>query len=70
MRRIFAGIMDDLRFTEAKHGEGRIRATLAITDDEDASAIAHRTSTSTLIYMARYTTIIEAGHDQSADKLV
>jgi hypothetical protein len=42
MRRALAGIRDDLTFNEPEHNEGRLRATLMITSDEDASAIARR----------------------------
>jgi hypothetical protein len=42
LRRIFVGIKDDLHFEPAKGGEGSIAATMRITSDEDASAIAHR----------------------------
>ena len=42
LSRTFVGIKDDLHFEPAKGGEGAIAATLKITSDEDASAIAHR----------------------------
>jgi hypothetical protein len=42
LRRKFVGIKDDLAFEPAKANEGRIAATMKITDDEDASAIAGR----------------------------
>jgi hypothetical protein len=37
-----AGVKDDLAFEPAKGGEGSIAATMQITNDDDASAIAHR----------------------------
>jgi hypothetical protein len=42
LRRTFIGIKDDLSFDEPKGDEGRIRATLANIDDDDAIAIARR----------------------------
>ena len=42
LRKIFAGIKDDLSFEPATDKEGSIAATLAITNDEDAQAIARR----------------------------
>jgi hypothetical protein len=42
LRRIFAGIKDDVGFEPAKGSEGRIAATMKITNDEDAQAIARR----------------------------
>jgi hypothetical protein len=42
LRRVFAGIKDDLHFEPAKGREGSVNATLQITNDEDASAIAGR----------------------------
>ncbi len=42
MRRALAGIRDDLIFVKLEGNEGRLRATLIITSDEDASAIARR----------------------------
>jgi hypothetical protein len=41
LRRVFVGVRDDLAFQPAQGGEGRIAATLRITGDEDAGAIAH-----------------------------
>jgi hypothetical protein len=38
------GIKDDLTFEEAAGSEGRLKATLKRTGDEDASAIAGRIS--------------------------
>jgi hypothetical protein len=40
LRRTFTGVMDDLTFEQAQADEGQILATLKITDDEDARAIA------------------------------
>ena len=37
LRRVFAGVMDDLSYEE-----GNIRATMRLTDDEDARSIARR----------------------------
>jgi hypothetical protein len=59
MRRTLAGIMDDLRFNEARHGEGRIPASLAITNDEDASAIARRMLD---LYLDLQSAVHEHGH--------
>jgi hypothetical protein len=42
MRRVLAGIMDDLSFDVPKDKEGSILATLRNTNDEDAVAIAGR----------------------------
>ena len=43
LRRVFAGLMDDLSYAQAQGGdEGNIRATMRLTDDEDARAIARR----------------------------
>lgn len=42
LRRKFRGVMDDLTFQQAKGNEGNIAATLGITSEEDASAIARR----------------------------
>jgi hypothetical protein len=42
LRKKFAGIKDDLAFQPASGNEGMIAATLKITSDEDASAIARR----------------------------
>jgi hypothetical protein len=42
LRRTFSGIRDDLHFEPAKGDEGRMAATLRITSDEDAAAIAQR----------------------------
>ncbi len=42
LRRILVGIKDDLHFQPAKGAEGSIAATMGVTRDEDASAIAHR----------------------------
>jgi|ERR1700730_10575789 len=42
LRGVFIGVKDDLHFEPAQGGEGRIAATMRITGDEDASAIAHR----------------------------
>jgi hypothetical protein len=36
------GVKDDLGLGPARGGEGRIAATMRVTGDEDASAIAHR----------------------------
>jgi hypothetical protein len=43
LRRVFAGVMDDLSYAQAQgDDEGNIRATMRLTDDEDARAIARR----------------------------
>ncbi len=42
LRRSLIGIRDDLTFEPAKEGEGSIRATLKLTSDDDAQAIANR----------------------------
>jgi hypothetical protein len=43
LRRIFIGVMDDLSYAQAQGGgEGNIRATMRLTDDEDARSIARR----------------------------
>jgi len=42
LRKLFQGVKDDLTFEPAKGDEGTIAATLRITDDEDARAIAKR----------------------------
>ena len=43
LRRIFIGVMDDLSYAQAQRGdEGNIRATMRLTDDEDARSIARR----------------------------
>jgi hypothetical protein len=42
LRRVLMGVKDDLGFEPARGGEGRITATMRVTGDEDASAIAHR----------------------------
>jgi hypothetical protein len=42
LRRTFIGVMDDLSYAQARSNEGRILATLKITNDEDANAIARR----------------------------
>jgi len=42
LRRIFTGLMDDLTYAEPQRGEARISATLRVTSDEDARAIAGR----------------------------
>jgi hypothetical protein len=42
LRRTFNGVMDDLSYAQARTNEGRILATLKITNDEDANAIARR----------------------------
>jgi hypothetical protein len=42
LRRTFIGIRDDIAFEPAKGNEGRIAATMRITNDEDARAIARR----------------------------
>ena len=42
LRRKFMGVVDDLTFQQAKGNEGNIAATLGITSEEDASAIARR----------------------------
>jgi hypothetical protein len=42
LRRTFIGIHDDLSFQTATGSEGRINATMRITDDQDAEKIAHR----------------------------
>jgi len=42
MRRVFAGIKDDLTFDESKGAEGRLIGTLRKTSDADACGIAAR----------------------------
>jgi hypothetical protein len=42
LRRTFIGIHDDLSFQFAVGSEGRINATMRITDDQDAEKIARR----------------------------
>jgi hypothetical protein len=42
LRRTFLGVMDELTFAQAQGEEGSIAASLKITDDEDARAIAKR----------------------------
>jgi hypothetical protein len=42
LRHKLVGIKDDLSFEPSKAGEGSIAATMQITNDEDASAIARR----------------------------
>ena len=42
LRRAFVGVIDDLTYAKAQGDEGRILATLKLTDDEDARAIARR----------------------------
>jgi hypothetical protein len=42
LRRIFEGVLDDLSFADAQGDEGQIAATMKITSDEDARAIAGR----------------------------
>ena len=43
LHRIFIGVMDDLSYAQAQGGdEGNIRATMRLTDDEDARSIARR----------------------------
>jgi hypothetical protein len=42
LRRIFIGVMDDLSYARVQDDEGGIFATLRITNDEDAIAIARR----------------------------
>ena len=42
LRRVFAGVKDDLAFKPPRGSEGAIVATLLRTPDEDASAIAWR----------------------------
>ena len=42
LRRVFAGVKDDLAFEPPRGSEGAIVATLLRTPDEDASAIAWR----------------------------
>src|SRR5262245_64046584 len=42
LRRIFTGLLDDLTYAEPQRGEARISATLRVTSDEDARAIAGR----------------------------
>jgi hypothetical protein len=37
VRRTFNGVMDDLSYAQARSNEGRILATLKITNDEDAN---------------------------------
>ena len=40
LRRSFKGIVDDLTFEQPRENEGGIVASLRVTDDEDARAIA------------------------------
>jgi hypothetical protein len=42
LRRIFAGIKDDLTFEATQSGTGSLHATMKITSDEDARIIARR----------------------------
>ena len=43
LRWVFAGVMDDLSYAQAQgDDEGNIRATMRLTDDEDARSIARR----------------------------
>jgi hypothetical protein len=42
LRRAFLGVMDDLSYAQVEGDEGRILATMKITSDEDARAIARR----------------------------
>jgi hypothetical protein len=42
LRRTFKGVMDDLSYAQARSDEGRILATLKITNDKNAKAIARR----------------------------
>jgi hypothetical protein len=42
LRRTFIGVLDDLTFEQATGDEGHIAATLRLTNDEDARAIAGR----------------------------
>ena len=42
LRRTFIGVIDDLSYAKAQGDEARIFATLKITNDEDARAIARR----------------------------
>jgi hypothetical protein len=42
LRRILAGVKDDLSFQPASGNQGTIAATMKITSDEDARAIARR----------------------------
>jgi hypothetical protein len=42
LRRTFLGVMDDLTYTPPQGEEGSIAASLKITNDEDARAIAKR----------------------------
>jgi hypothetical protein len=42
LRRAFIGVMDDLSYAQVEGDEGRILATMKITSDEDARAIACR----------------------------
>ena len=42
LRRTFVGVMDDLTYARAQGDESRILATLKLTNDEDARAIARR----------------------------
>lgn len=42
LRRTFNGITDDLTYEQPQGEEGRIAATLRVTSDEDARAIAKR----------------------------
>ena len=42
LRRTFVGVIDDLTYQQGGENEGSISATLKITDDKDARAIARR----------------------------
>jgi hypothetical protein len=42
LRRTLIGVLEDLSYAQVEGDEGRIFATLRITDDEDARAIARR----------------------------
>jgi hypothetical protein len=42
LRRTFNGVMDDLSYSQARSNEERILATLKITNDKNAKAIARR----------------------------
>jgi len=42
LRRSFNGILDDLTYAPPQSSEGSIAASLRVTDDEDARAIANR----------------------------
>jgi hypothetical protein len=42
LRSVLMGVKDDLGFEPARGGEGRIAATMRVTGDEDARAIARR----------------------------